>query len=139
MATAHIIWIVTALWLAGISAVVGAAYSERLGSETQVLGLWFGGLIAVGVGLVLLMGSIRREEVRTDATASEVFEVVLTDADADRLRRIEGKARFLPTLLRTHPHPHVRRSAGHRGLQHRSGDSTPGVVEASVDDGTINS
>lgn len=120
VATAYVMWMVTALWLVGACALAAAAYPERVGSGILVFGLWFGGLTALLGGLVLLMASIRREESRTDATAWEVFGVVVTDPDERRLLRVEGKARFLPTFLRTHPHPQARLAAGRRRLQHRS-------------------
>lgn len=98
-----------AVALAGVSLLRGAGADVGLLLLTAVvcaIGMYF-----VNVTLV------RREEIATDATAAQVFAEVLSAAGVERIRRNEGAlSRYLPTLIRSHPHPAARRRAG---LAHR--------------------
>lgn len=100
---------VGAVLLAGISLVRsgGADIGLLLGTAAvSAVGMYF-----VNVTLV------RREEIATDATAAAVFGEVLSAAGVARVRRNEGAlSRYLPTVIRSHPHPAARRRAG---LAHR--------------------
>ena len=96
-----------------IAAVLAAGYSALLGDD-RYAGPLFVLAVAGVAGLWLVLNAlIRREETETDATAAAVFGEVLTAAGVERVRRNEGAlSRYVPTLLRSHPHPAARRRAG---------------------------
>jgi hypothetical protein len=96
-----------------VAAVLVAGYLVLFGP-----GRYIGLLLALGVvgatGMrLVLVALIRREETETDAAAARVFGEVLTPAGVERIRRNEGRlSRYVPTVLRSHPHPAARRRAG---------------------------
>lgn len=98
-------------------------------------GRYIGLLLALALGIVgvtgmwlVLVALIRREETETDAAAATVFGEVLTPAGVERIRRNEGRlSRYVPTVLRSHPHPAARRRAGLAATVTRS-ESQPGAA-----------
>jgi Zn-dependent protease with chaperone function len=101
------------LGVLAVAAVLTAGYGALFGSGRYVALLLTLGLVgATGMWLVLV-ALIRQEETETDATATDVFGEVLTPAGVERIQRNEGRlSRYVPTVLRTHPHPAARRRAG---------------------------
>ena len=101
------------LFAVSVAAVLTAGYALVRGSGPDVgLLLAVAALGALGMWMVLVC-LIRREETESDATAAAVFGEVLTAAGVQRVRRNEGRlSRYVPTLLRSHPHPAARRRAG---------------------------
>lgn len=95
---------------AGVGGLAGAGWALAAGppwagpascvvAVAGVLGLW-----------LVLLALHRQEEAATDTTACTVFGQVLTEAGVARLAHQEGPlARWVPTLLRSHPRPSRRR------------------------------
>lgn len=110
------------LLVVSVSAVLLAVLSLLRGAGGDV-GLPFGVAAVSAVGMYFVNVTLeRREEIATDATAAEVFAEVLSVAGVERVRRNEGAlSRYLPTVIRSHPHPAARRRAGlaHRPLTKR--------------------
>jgi Zn-dependent protease with chaperone function len=94
---------------AGVGGVIGV-----LLGPPSLAGLFAAIALAGVAGMwLVLLAVIRREEAAADVTAATVFREVLSAAGVSRLRRGEGwGSRFVPTLLRSHPHPQARRRAG---------------------------
>lgn len=105
-----------ALLAGAIGAVVLAGLSLRGAGADIGLVLLTAVVCAIGMYFVNVT-LVRREEIATDATAAQVFTEVLSAAGVERIRRNEGAlSRYLPTVIRSHPHPAARRRAG---LAHR--------------------
>lgn len=96
-----------------VGAVLLAGLSLLRGAGADV-GLLLGTAVVSAVGMYFVnVTLVRREEIATDATAAAVFGEVLSAAGVARVRRNEGAlSRYLPTVIRSHPHPAARRRAG---------------------------
>lgn len=96
-----------------VAALLYAGYLAVSRGDPDV-GLFLALAMLGAAGMALLLLTLqRREETETDATAAAVFGEVLTPGGVDRIRRDEGAlSRWVPTLLRSHPHPAARRRAG---------------------------
>jgi Zn-dependent protease with chaperone function len=95
-----------------VVAVLTAGYGALFGSGRYVGLLLILGLVGAAGMWLVLMALIRQEETETDVTATDVFGEVLTPAGVERIQRNEGRlSRYVPTVLRTHPHPATRRRA----------------------------
>ena len=96
-----------------VAAVLTAGYGLLFGSGRYVALLLNLALVGAAGMWLVFVALIRREEAETDATAAAVFGEVLTPAGVERIHRNEGRlSRYVPTVLRTHPHPAARRRAG---------------------------
>ncbi len=109
-----------------VAAVLTAGYGALFGSGRYVGLLLTLGLVgATGMWLVLV-ALIRQEETETDATATDVFGEVLTPAGVERIRRNEGLlSGYIPTFLRSHPHPAARRQASLTARGLTDGEPSP--------------
>jgi len=96
-----------------LGAVAGAGWAMLHGVGPWTVGLAIAAVGQVGGLWLVLLALLRREESATDAMAAAVFGEVLTAAGVARLRRREGAlSPYVPTVLRSHPHPRDRRTAG---------------------------
>jgi hypothetical protein len=93
--------------------VVGVGWAMLRNSGPLAGALAAASLLQVGGLWLVLLALLRREETATDTAAAVIFGEVLTPAGVERLRRREGAlSRYVPTLLRSHPHPSSRRRTG---------------------------
>ncbi len=112
--------IAAVLAFGAVVCVFGAGWAMLHSPGSLAGGLAAAALLQVGGLWLVLLALLRREESATDAVAAVVFGEVLTLAGVERLRRREGAlSRYVPTVLRSHPHPSARRCAGLAALTHR--------------------